>query len=92
MFKMKSNAMKNESLTMTDKPEAVDESLVSKTTIEPTKFLLSDTAFDLLREAQERIKEEIDMLPTLRKMVNELITKETVTQLTDRLIRQLTMT
>ena len=89
---MKPNAMKSESPMTKDKPVILDELNVGKTAVEPTKFLLSDTAFELVREAQERIKEETDMLPTLRKLVNELITKDSVRHLTDRLILQLTQT
>ena len=53
------------------------------------KFFLTDESFDLLRKAQQRIREVTELTPSLRKMINELVNSETVEKLVLRLIEEL---
>lgn len=69
----------------TTHPDRSNESLPA----ENAKFLLSTEAFELLRKAQDRIKDKTDMLPTLRKLVNELITEDHVNEVCERMIMRL---
>lgn len=69
----------------TNHPDRNNESLPT----ENAKFLLSNEAFELLRKAQDRIKDKTDMLPTLRKLVNELITEDHVNEVCERMIMRL---
>ena len=53
------------------------------------KYLLSEDSFTLLRQAQKCITEATDLAPSFRKMINALITQETITQLTEKFIDEL---
>lgn len=53
------------------------------------KYLLSNESFELLRLSQSRIREATDMMPSLRKMINELVNQEAVELLTQRFIEKL---
>ena len=53
------------------------------------QFLLSDESYALLNNAKQKIKNETEVSPTLRKMINDLITSENVEKLTNELIRKL---
>jgi hypothetical protein len=53
------------------------------------RFLLTDESYQLLRSAQQSINNETDVTPTLRKMVNCLITEESVESLAVKLIEKL---
>lgn len=53
------------------------------------KFFLTDESFDLLRKAQQRIREVTELSPSLRKMINELVNPDTVNKLTERMIEAL---
>jgi len=50
------------------------------------KFFLTEESFELLRSAQKRINEVTELTPSLRKMINELVSKETVDKLVERFI------
>ena len=54
------------------------------------KFLMSDETYTLLIQAQSKIKEATEVTPTLRKLINELVTHDAVEQLTQKLIAKLT--
>ena len=58
------------------------------TNVKP-RHLLSDDSFNLLRQAQQRITDATDLAPSFRKMINALITQETIEELTDNLMREL---
>ena len=51
-----------------------------------TTFLLSEPSFQLLRHAQQRIREKTDMIPSIRKMINVLITAESTEKMTQDMI------
>jgi len=50
------------------------------------KYLLSEESFNLLRSSQEKIKQEIDLIPSFRKLINMLINPESIEKLTQRFI------
>ena len=53
------------------------------------KYFLSDASYALLREAQAKIREATEMIPSFRKIINELVNPEAVEKLTQRYIDQL---
>lgn len=53
------------------------------------KFLLTDESFKILTSAQSKIKDVTETTPTLRKLLNELVTQEYVDKLTDKFIKKL---
>jgi len=53
---------------------------------EVKKYLLSDESFNLLRSSQEKIKQETDVIPSFRKLINTLVNPESVEKLTRRFI------
>jgi hypothetical protein len=53
------------------------------------KHFLTDESFDLLRQAQQRIHEKTDMTPSLRKLINTLVTPVSVEALTNQFIDNL---
>ncbi|NNM59983.1 MAG: hypothetical protein HKM04_09245 [Legionellales bacterium] len=55
-------------------------------TPQETTFLLSEPSFQLLRHAQQRIREKTDMIPSIRKMINVLITPESIEKVTQDMI------
>ena len=55
-------------------------------TSQETTFLLSEPSFQLLRHAQQRIREKTDMIPSIRKMINVLITPESIEKVTKDMI------
>ena len=52
---------------------------------EPT-YLLSEPSFQLLRQAQQRIREKTDITPSIRKMINILITPDSMEKMTQEMI------
>ncbi len=77
----------------TQKVEAIEKE-ISVTTQESNneeirKFLLSDESFTLLRSAQEKIKQETEVVPSMRKLINVLVNPESVKNLTQRFIEKL---
>lgn len=42
------------------------------------KYLLSDQAFNKLREAQKHINDTIDVTPNLRKLIDMILTDEAI--------------
>jgi hypothetical protein len=53
------------------------------------RHLLSDESYAILSNAQRKIKEATEMTPTLRKLVNELVTTDSVESLTQKYIQKL---
>lgn len=53
------------------------------------KFLMSDETYTLLTQAQSKIREATEVTPTLRKLINELVTQDTVEKLTKKFIEKL---
>jgi len=53
------------------------------------KFLLTNESFQILTSAQSKIKDVTETTPTLRKLLNELVTQEYVDKLTDKFIKKL---
>ncbi len=51
------------------------------------KKLLTDDSYNKIRSVQNTIQDETDMIPALRKIVNELITDENLKHVTDKLIQ-----
>lgn len=68
-----------------------EETLSEIATNEETtrKYLLSDETFAILTEAQSKIREATEITPTLRKLINELVTQESVEKLTHKFIEKL---
>lgn len=56
---------------------------------ETKKYLLSDESFNLLKNVQEKVNEATDVIPSLRKLINMLVTKENLDILTKKLIDEL---
>ena len=50
------------------------------------KYLLTDASFGLLREAQQKISDVTEVMPSLRKLINELINEKSVDDVTTRYI------
>lgn len=55
---------------------------------EAKKYLLSNESYDLLRSAQDKIRQETDIVPSFRKLINILVNPESVEQLTQRFIER----
>ncbi len=52
------------------------------------KYLLSDQAFNKLREAQKRINETIDVTPNLRKLIDMILTDDAIEACVKNCIKQ----
>jgi hypothetical protein len=52
------------------------------------KYFLTEESFEILKKAQERIKEQTDCTPTLRKLINRLITQTKIDELTQEMINE----
>lgn len=50
------------------------------------KYFLTEESFNLLRQAQQVINEKTEIFPSLRKLVNELVTEHNVKQVINKLI------
>lgn len=50
------------------------------------KYFLTEESFNLLRQAQQVINEKTEIFPSLRKLVNELVTEQNVKQVINKLI------
>ncbi len=55
--------------------------------VKPSKYLLNDEVYKLLRSAQEEIRELTDITPSIRKLINELVTENNVDKVKERLIK-----
>ena len=58
----------------------------SKTVV---KYILSKRSYQLLREVQQEIFEEVEATPSIRKLVNLLITEDNIYKVKQLLIEQL---
>ena len=56
---------------------------------EKKQFFLTEESFELLKEVQNRIAEKTELRPTMRKLINVLINKETTEQLILKMVTQL---
>ena len=56
---------------------------------EKKQFFLTEESFELMKEVQNRISEKTELRPTLRKLINQLINKETTEQLILKMLTQL---
>ncbi|MCD6047037.1 MAG: hypothetical protein K0S08_684 [Gammaproteobacteria bacterium] len=68
------------------------ESSNSLSNIEPSEFknrLVSEENFELLRNAQKKIFEATEVTPSLRKIVNMVINRETIERVTNQIIQTL---
>ena len=61
----------------------------SSTEKKVTRYILSDESFALLRESQEEIFIATGVTPSIRMLVNSVISQENVAQITQRLIESL---
>ena len=67
--------------------ETVEKSNDTSTdAVQETTYLLSEPSFQLLRHAQQRIREKTDITPSIRKMINVLITPESMEKMTQEMI------
>ena len=53
------------------------------------KYILSNRSYQLLREVQQEIFEEVEATPSIRKLVNLLITEDNIYKVKQLLIEQL---
>ncbi|MCK4870689.1 MAG: hypothetical protein KAS93_06240 [Gammaproteobacteria bacterium] len=56
---------------------------------EKRKFLLTDESYQKLRDLQQRIYEATELSPSLRKLINALITDESLENLRSNLMKKL---
>lgn len=56
---------------------------------EKRDFLLSQEKFELLMNIQREIEAETEMRPTFKKLINALVTEETLSTVKQRLIEQM---
>ena len=54
------------------------------------EYLLNQENFERLMAVQRTIEQATEMRPTFKKMINSLVTDEALTELTERLIKQMT--
>ena len=54
-----------------------------------SKYLLTDESFERLRKAQQKIQEITELTPSLRKLINRLVTQKAVDEITQQIILEL---
>jgi len=57
--------------------------------IDKKEYLLSQENFERLIQVQKTIEQATEMRPTFKKLINDLVTEEALTALTERLIKQM---
>lgn len=62
--------------------------MITKTPSTEVNYLLHQEAFEQLKQAQQRIKEKADMIPSMRKMINALVNQDAVEKMTQQMIEQ----
>ena len=68
-----------------------DEMLNGTKSQQERKFMLTDESFQLLRKAQQKIGEATELMPSMRKLVNALITEEGVDELSQQFIQEMSI-
>lgn len=58
--------------------------------IDKKEYLLSQENFERLIHVQKVVEQATEMRPTFKKLINGLVTDETLNILTERLIKQMT--
>ena len=53
------------------------------------RYILSDQSYELLRETQEKVFAATEITPSVRKLVNLMITPENLAKIADQLINSL---
>ena len=53
------------------------------------RYILSDQSYELLRETQEKVFATTEITPSVRKLVNLMITPENLAKIADQLINSL---
>ncbi len=53
------------------------------------EYLLNQENFERLIYVQKMVEQATEMRPTFKKLINELVTEEALTALTERLIQQM---
>lgn len=80
----------NDSIETINENKLIDdaESISNKSSEETRKFLLTEDHFEKMKEVQREIFEKTEVSPSIRKIVNMLIAKESIDNLKDELIRK----
>lgn len=58
--------------------------------LEKKEFLLNQENFEKLMLVQKTIEQATELWPTFKKLINSLVTDEALSNLTERLIKQMT--
>ena len=66
-----------------------EKSEQNKKETKTNRYLLTDESFERLRKAQQKVQEETELTPSLRKLINRLVTAEAVDKATKSLITEL---
>ena len=66
----------------------IDPITVSSDEREEKRHLINDSNYHLLKQFQQDLFKEIELLPSMRKLVNELITAENLEKIKTKLINQ----
>jgi len=75
---------------MTNIPESNEASKMIKDSEmnEKRSFLLNQDKFELLMKVQREIEEETEMRPTFKKLINALVTEESLNFIKNKMIEQ----
>ncbi len=71
--------------------EVIESAVISEAIAEGDKrrYLLTDESYQRLRNLQQRIFEATELSPSLRKLINALVTDEALENVSNRLIKSL---
>lgn len=69
--------------------KTISKSEQNDATNKGNKYLLTDESFERLCKAQQKIKEETELAPSLRKLINRLVTPQSVDNVARQLITEL---
>tara|TARA_B110000908_G_C10125893_1_gene389844 strand:+ start:555 stop:788 length:234 start_codon:yes stop_codon:yes gene_type:complete len=76
---------------MTDTKEKNEHSIMTneQDANERKSFLLNQENFDLLMKTQRDIEEKTEMRPTFKKLINALVTEESLNSIKTKMINQM---
>ncbi len=71
--------------------EVIESAVISEAIVEGDKrrYLLTDESYQRLRNLQQRTFEATELSPSLRKLINALVTDEALENVSNRLIKSL---